>query len=105
MFKIYIIQSTQDRYWIYIEFCDDLFNYQSVFQTFLVSGGLLIITVLSTELLEETADLWVYTGELPSPHSDLRGANIDNKFLVTGKRCQIIILLSSKCSLNNDDSY
>ena len=59
----------------------------------------------STELLEEAADLWVFTGELPSPHSDLRGANIDNKFLVTGKRCQIIILLSSKCSLNNDDSY
>ena len=38
----------------------------------------------STELLVETASAWVFTGELPSPLEGLRGANIDNKILVTG---------------------
>ena len=38
----------------------------------------------STELLVETASAWVFTGELPSPREGLRGANIDNKILVTG---------------------
>ena len=50
------------------------------FQTMLVTGGYLS----STELLEETAPAWVFTGELPSPRRNLRGANIDNKVLMTG---------------------
>ena len=32
----------------------------------------------------ETASVWVLTGELPSPRKSLRGANIDNKILMTG---------------------
>ena len=39
----------------------------------------------STELLRENASAWVFTGELPSPRFGLRGANIDNKVLMTGK--------------------
>ena len=38
----------------------------------------------STELLVGTASTWVYAGELPSPRYALRGANIDNKVLMTG---------------------
>ena len=38
----------------------------------------------TTELLVETASAWVYTGELPSPRIGPRGANIDNKVLMTG---------------------
>ena len=70
----------------YIELFDDLVNRRNVFQTFLVSGGFIGdgVRLSSTELLEETADLWVFTGELPSPRSDLRGANVDNKVLITG---------------------
>ena len=51
----------------------------------LVTGGLGSSGDLSsTELLVETAPAWVFTGELPSPRSGLRGANIDNKILMTG---------------------
>ena len=32
----------------------------------------------------ETASAWVLTGDLPSPRIGLRGANIDNKVLMTG---------------------
>ena len=54
-------------------------------QTFLVTGGFDDGIVLSsTELLLETASAWVSTGELPSPRLGLRGANIDNKILMTG---------------------
>ena len=38
----------------------------------------------STELLVETAKAWVFTGKLPSPRHGLRGANIDNRVLMTG---------------------
>ena len=38
----------------------------------------------STELLMETASAWVLTGELPSPRRGLRGANINNRILMTG---------------------
>ena len=58
-----------------------------IFQTYLVSGGLddeSIARLSSTELLVETASAWVNTGELPSPRSGLRGANIDNRVLMTG---------------------
>ena len=57
-----------------------------IFQTYLVSGGYTGSARLSsTELLVETASAWVLTGELPSPRSGLRAANIDNKVLITGK--------------------
>ena len=57
-----------------------------IFQTYLVSGGRSgRKTLSSTELLVETASAWVYTGELPHPLRGLRGANIDNKVLLTGK--------------------
>ena len=42
----------------------------------------------------ETTSAWVFAGELPSPRSGLRGANIDNKILMTGiiakAECRII---------------
>ena len=56
-----------------------------IFQPYLVAGGWTGSARLSsTELLEETASAWVYTGELPSPRYGLRGANIDNRILMTG---------------------
>ena len=56
-----------------------------IFQTFLVSGGWDGGNPLdSTELLVETASAWVYSGQLPSARRGLRGANIDNKVLMTG---------------------
>merc|ERR1712062_937543 len=55
-------------------------------KTFLVAGGRGAIgqLVSSTELLEETGSAWVYTGELPSPRTGIRGAMINNKILMTG---------------------
>ena len=56
-----------------------------IFQTFLVSGGSDgSFELSSTELLVETASAWITTGELPSPRRGLRGANIDNRVLMTG---------------------
>ena len=58
-----------------------------IFQTFLVSGGMDGGESISstTELLVETASAWTYTtGQLPSPRMGLRGANIDNKVVMTG---------------------
>ena len=46
--------------------------------------------VSSTELLIGTASAWVFTGELPSRRGNLRGANIDNKVLMTGNKFIII---------------
>ena len=58
---------------------------KSWFQTYIVSGGNGISGWLSsTELLVETGSAWVLTGELPFPRHGLRGANIDNKVLMTG---------------------
>ena len=56
-----------------------------MYQVFLVSGGFFHRRISSTELLLETASAWVFTGELPSLRSGLRGANIDNKILMTGR--------------------
>jgi len=57
-------------------------------KTFLVTGGATAPDSLtsSTELLEENADAWVLlqTGDLPTPRTGLRAANIDNMILVTG---------------------
>ena len=56
-----------------------------VFQTLLVAGGTIGTDLLSsTELLVGMASAWVLTGELPSPRTWLRGANIDSKVLMTG---------------------
>ena len=63
-------------------------NYSPIitFQTYLVTGGYIgSYSLSSTELLMESASAWVLTGELPSPRSGLRGANIDNRILMTGK--------------------
>ena len=75
--------------WMEVRLVDIKINVSScsliIFQTFLVSGGLVGINYLSsTELLVETASAWILTGELPSPRSGLRGATIDNKVFMTG---------------------
>ena len=57
-----------------------------IFQTMLVTGGWTGSDFLSsTELLVGTASSWVLTGDLPSPRYGLRGANIDNRVIMTGK--------------------
>ena len=51
----------------------------------LVTGGYTGSADLSsTELLVGEASAWVLTGELPSPRTGLRGANTDNRVLMTG---------------------
>ena len=51
----------------------------------LVAGGFTSsVRLSSTELLVGEASAWVLTGELPSPRQGLRGANIDNRVLMTG---------------------
>ena len=59
-----------------------------ILQTFLVTGGEDISdnSLSSTELLVETSAAWVLTGELPTPLSGLRGANIDQRVLMTGNK-------------------
>ena len=64
-----------------VDQADLLLSY--VLQTYLVAGGGGDAGA-TTELLVETASAWVYTGELPSARYGLRGANIDNKVLMTG---------------------
>jgi len=54
-------------------------------QTLLVTGGSYYGDYISsTELLVGTASAWVNTGELPSPRQALRGANINNRVVMTG---------------------
>ena len=86
--------------WMEVRLVDIDINVSScpliIFQTFLVSGGDpdgsgIGAFLSSTELLVETASAWVLTGELPSPRSGLRGANIDNKVVMTGKTVGRII--------------
>ena len=57
-----------------------------IFQTFLVTGGYTYAdgSLSSTELLVETSAAWILTGELPTPRYGLRGANIDQRVLMTG---------------------
>ena len=59
-----------------------------IFQTFLVTGGLDedFECLSSTELLVEASAAWILTGELPSPRAGLRGANIDQRVLMTGNK-------------------
>ena len=59
-----------------------------ILQTFLVTGGEDISYNLlsSTELLVETSAAWILTGELPTPRWGLRGANIDQRVLMTGNK-------------------
>ena len=65
----------------------EIFFYsRMIFQTMLVTGGWTGSDFLSsTELLVGTASSWVLTGDLPSPRYGLRGANIDNRVIMTGK--------------------
>ena len=55
-----------------------------IFQTFLVTGGWMDGDLSSTELLVENSAKWIYSGELPTPRYGLRGANIDQKVIMTG---------------------
>ena len=60
-----------------------------IFQTFLVTGGLGFDDdnkFSSTELLVENSAKWIYSGELPTPRSGLRGANIDQRVIMTGNK-------------------
>ena len=59
-----------------------------MFQTYLVTGGTANLNdnLQSTELLVETSTAWVFTGQLPTPRSGLRGANIDGRILMTGNK-------------------
>merc|ERR1711974_118809 len=54
-------------------------------KTFLVTGGSYNDAGLSsTELLVENSAKWIYSGELPTPRWGLRGANIDQRVIMTG---------------------
>ena len=54
-------------------------------QTYLVTGGYDgHDNFYSTELLVETSSTWTFSGQLPTPRSGLRGANIDGRILMTG---------------------
>ena len=58
-----------------------------IFQTLLVTGGLDGRNWLtSTELLVENSGKWILTGELPKPRCFLRGANIDQRVIMTGNK-------------------
>ena len=60
-----------------------------VFQTLLVTGGSyqsLLAVLSSTELLVENSAKWIYSGELPTPRYGLRGANIDQRVIMTGNK-------------------
>ena len=57
-----------------------------IFQTFLVTGGIGGGYLSSTELLVETSTAWILTGELPTPRWGLKGANIDQRVLMTGNK-------------------
>ena len=60
----------------------------TIFQTFLVTGGADINYdfLSSTELLVENSAKWIYSGELPTPRYGLRGANIDQRVIMTGNK-------------------
>ena len=57
-----------------------------IFQTFLVTGGYNRGYLSSTELLVENSAKWIYSGELPTPRDGLRGANIDQRVIMTGNK-------------------
>ena len=59
-----------------------------IFQTFLVTGGYNLFDdeLSSTELLVENSAKWIYSGELPTPRYGLRGANIDQRVIMTGNK-------------------
>ena len=58
-----------------------------IFQTFIVTRGYDNGDYLSsTELLGENSAEWIYSGELPTPRDGLRGANIDQRVVMTGNK-------------------
>ena len=58
--------------------------YLCTMQVLLVTGGNYGGNLDSTELLLPSTTSWIYSGDLPSPRSSLRGATLDNKVIVTG---------------------
>ena len=60
----------------------------TIFQTFLVTGGYIGggAWLSSTELLVENSADWIYSGELPTPRTGLKGANIDRREIMTGNK-------------------
>ena len=59
-----------------------------IFQTYLVTGGWdsRYSDLSSTELLKTNAVSWIYSGELPTPRTGLRGTNIDQRVIMTGNK-------------------
>ena len=61
-----------------------------IFQTFLVTGGSYYYNgwnyLSSTELLVENSAKWIYSGELPTPRRGFKGANIDQRVIMTGNK-------------------
>ena len=62
-----------------------------IVQTFLVTGGIddSYNSLSSTELLVENSANWIFSGELPTPRDDLKGANIDQRVIMTGNKKQL----------------
>ena len=59
-----------------------------IFQTFLVTGGYddSYDDLSSTEVLVENSAKWIYSGELPTLRSFLRGANVDQRVIMAGNK-------------------
>ena len=53
-----------------------------------VGGGYVLD---STELLLPSATSWTFSGALPSPRWDLRGATLDNKVVITGTNMDTLV--------------
>ena len=60
-----------------------------IVQTFLVTGGFSGGVTSSTELLVENSANWIFSGELPTPRDYLKGANIDQRVIMTGNKKQL----------------
>ena len=50
----------------------------------MVTGGMNYDTLDSTEVLVEGAAQWLFSAPLPSPRTELQGATLGNKIMVTG---------------------
>ena len=84
-------------------------------QTYIVTGGWYGGSLSTTELLVETSATWEFTGQLPTPRSGLRGANIDGRILMTGNMWRLLISENclallymkffTKCSGGHDVDY
>ena len=50
----------------------------------MVTGGINYDALDSTEVLVEGAAQWLFSAPLPSPRTELQGATLGNKIIVTG---------------------